>query len=342
MKKTLAMLLVLVMSLCFFAGCGATETPAAETPAAEAPEAPCVGVAMSALDSQYRVVCLEEIQKVVEAAGGTCEVLVAEDDAVTQNSQIESLLAMGVDAVVCYPVDGEAVKQAVAKCNEVNVPFIYADRPVSDGEDAVVSYGVATDNYVLAMTGTQWIVDKARAEGIELNCLVLVGALTDNNAIERDKGFMEVLEKEENADVVKSIVSVPSDWNLETTLSGTVNALTANPNINCIICPSDFILPGVQSALQQKGMYYTIGEEGHVMIASFDGDEVGMQAIIDGYSEVNMAQDIGKTGRLCAEAALKLISGETLDVQHELNPGFLVTIDDYETTGPNAYGWPQS
>jgi len=316
----------------------AAEEPAeaAEETAEESAEKITIGISMDLMDSPYWEVLTQTIADTIGDKGETI-ILVAQSDVKAQNDQIASFISQGVDAIICVPRDGKALSESIKKCNEAGIPFIFADRPIESTENAKVDYGVATNNFELAKLGTQWMVDYAKKNDIHLNVLVFVGGLTDNNAIERDRGFMEILEA--NPDVVTIVQKVPTEWQPEKALAGTVNALQANEEINCIFTPSDYLLPAITSGLQQADRYVPLGEEGHIMIATFDGDAVGMEAIRDGYALVDMCQPVFQAGQLAAEAAMKLIAGEEMDKEFHLDPGFLVTIDNFEETAYLSYGW---
>ena len=121
MKKFLAMMLALAMVLAL-AACGgsaapaATEAPAAEAPAAEAPaaEAPAaaegktVGVAMPTQSSERWINDGANMKKQLESLGYKVELQYAEDDVQMQVSQIENMIASGVDCLVIASIDSVA------------------------------------------------------------------------------------------------------------------------------------------------------------------------------------------------------------------------------------------
>ena len=127
----------------------------------------------------------------------------------------------------------------------------------------------------------------ARNEGKSYKAILLIGSLSDENAVLRKQGHDEAIAA--NSDVYDIVAEVPTDWNLDTALKGLQNALQANPDIDLIISPSDYLWPPIRSSLEQTGRWAKIGEENHVSVVSFDGDEVGMQYMKDGYSEANAA-----------------------------------------------------
>jgi ABC-type sugar transport system substrate-binding protein len=259
----------------------------------------------------------------------------AEGDAVKQNNQIDDLIAMGVDAIVCVYVDSEAILQAVKACNEANIPFVFSDRTLESTEDAKVSWGIATDNAALTLNGWNWMADYARENGMKLNVLELVGSLSDINVLRRTESFKQVME--ENSDIVSLVQSVPTEWNLDKALAGATNALQAHPEINCIFMHSDFLLGATISALRQAGRYKKIGEEGHVALMPYSGNKLSLDTMKAGYAEMCFGMDVYKTGYEAVKAAVEIAQGKTYG-EPVLDPGFIITQENFEEMSKRAYG----
>lgn len=296
-----------------------------------------IGVSFDNINHPYWNADIAGMQEMAKSLGAELKILNAQGDVNAQNQQIESLIAAKVDAIICIPADNKAVMQAIKKANAAKIPFIWNDRAIFSSADAQVSYGVGTDNFTLAKNGAQWMADTAKKNGQKLKVLVLLGPLTDNNAVERDKGFSAAIEA--NSDVMTLAARVPAGWDEAKSLAATVNALQANHNINAILMPADLQLPAVESALKQYKKYIKVGSKGHVMLGALNGDKVALDAVKDGYADVIMCQPILDTGRQTVKAAVDLVQGKKLDPNGVLSPGFLVYKDNFEETAYNAYGY---
>ena len=296
-----------------------------------------IGVSFDTINHPYWKSDIAGMQTAATKLGAELKILNAQGDVNAQNQQIESLIAAKVQAVICIAADNKAVLQAVKKCNEANIPFVWNDRQVFGTTDAKVSYGVGTDNFALAKNGVQWIADHAKKTNEKLKVLILLGPLTDNNAIERDKGFSAAIEA--NPDVLDLVAKVPAGWDEAKSLAATVNSLQAHPEINCILMPADLQLPAVESGLKQYKRYVKEGQPGHVVLGALNGDKVALDAVKDGYEEVVMCQPIIDTGRLTVQAAVDLINGKKLDENGQLNPGFLVYKENFKEKAYDAYGY---
>jgi len=196
---------------------------------------------------------------------------------------------------------------------------------------------VVADNKTMATDVLDAFAEIARKEGKSYKAILLIGSLSDENAVLRKQGHDEAIAA--NSDVYDIVAEVPTDWNLDTALKGLQNALQANPDIDLIISPSDYLWPPIRSSLEQTGRWAKIGEENHVAVVSFDGDEVGMQYMKDGYSEANAAQDAVLEGQMCIEWAQKLLNGETPEENILYDPGKIITFENFEEVGPTIYSY---
>lgn len=294
-----------------------------------------IGVSMDSLEAAFWVANEKAMKAEAAKLGVEYVLVIAESDANKQNQQVENLIAQGAKAIVIAPKDGAAIMAAVKKAKSAGVPVVMNNRPVQG--DVKPDLQILSDNYTMAKQALQWFVDKAKAQKKTYNALLLIGNLGDENAIERKKGHTEVINA--NKDVIKVVAEVPSEWKHEVALAGMQNAFQAHPEIDLIITPSDFLFPPIQTVLTQLGRWKKIGEQGHVAIVSFDGDENGMKHMRDGYDWVDAAQAADKTGQLCIDWAVKLAKGEKPPSPVMRDPGVIVTVDNLKTVGPTIWGW---
>ena len=314
------------------AAAGSESQPAPEA----ADEAVRVGLSMDSLESAFWVANHKAMLEKADEMGVELTVVMAEGDPNKQNQQVENLIAQGVDAIIIAPKDGAAIVASVQKAQQAGIPVVMDNRPVQ-GDAVTPEMTIVSDNYTMAKQALQWFVDKAREEGKTYKALLLVGNLGDENAVLRKKGHQEIIDA--NKDVIEVMAEVPTEWKHEVALAGMQNAFQAHPEINLVITPSDFLFPPIKSVLEQIGRWKPIGEEGHVAIVSFDGDENGMQYLKDRYNWVNAAQAADVTGYLAVEWAVKLAKGEKPADPVIQDPGVIANIDNCEEVCPSIWGW---
>lgn len=334
MKKVISMVLVLTLAVSMLAGCGAKKDDAAADSGSG--DKQVIGISADDYASAFWQACIDGAANRAKELGYEVDIQVCAGDPNLQNKQIEDMLARGVSAVLCAPNNSTTILEAVKKCNEQDVPFIYIDRAVESTEDAKVAWGAGTDNEALAQAAMEWMGNYAKENNLKLKVCELTGYLGDPNSLARSKGVENAIAK--YSDVMELVKQVPTENDIEKTLKGTVNALQENDEINCIFMVADCFLDATISALKQTDKFAKNGEDGHVFIVTYDGGKVSLVNIKDGYVDACGVQDCTGNGALCAEAADKILKGEDPGEPMK-NPGFVLTAENYDEMAPKAFGW---
>ena len=257
----------------------------------------------------------------------------SEDNASKQDSAVKDLIARNCDAIVVIPADQEAICGSIDAVNAAGIPCVSMSRTPACLDK--VAYDVGSDSYEFAEVIVDWLAEKADAEGIEINMLLLVGDLRDNNAVLRRDG---VIDKAPEYDNINIVTEVPTEWNLDKALSGTTNSLQANPEINCIFVPSDYLLPSVIASLQAANRLKPADDPDHIILATIDGDPYGVSQIKAGYVDIDVAHDPWGWVEMATDAAVKLINGQTLSVKKEVQIPVVATQDNVDELGTKLWG----
>lgn len=353
MKKTLSIILGLLLTVAFITGCAAqpveptaTEDatqPASATEESASPEVTAdkmyvIGISMDTQNSAYWQAMMVGVSEVVEELGNVeVKYLVAEGDSNTQNQQIETFIAQGVDAIICVPFDSQAVLTAVTAANEAGIPFLWCDREIKGNDSAVVAYGAGTDNYELTKGGAEWLVKMAKEQGIQLNAVEIQGALTDEGAVQRSKAFNDVVAA--NPDVIKIVASIPTEWDFDVPYAAMKSAIAATPEINCVLAASDAFWPACANAFKETGKFAKTGQENHVYFIGVDGEPYAIRALEQGYIDGDMCQPIMAAAKDCIKAAITLADGGTLEKNVNRMGGETITQANFEEIGYTAYGY---
>lgn len=312
-----------------------TSTPAETSSAPVETKKLKIGVSFDSLVSPWWVTNLNVMKEEAAKIGAELITVMAEGDAAKQNQQIENLIGQGVDAIICGPKDSAAIVTSIKKCKEAKIPIIMDNRSVSG--DVLPDVQVVSNNQGMATKVLQAFADIAKKDGKKYNAILLIGGLSDENAVFRKKGHDEAIKN--NPDIFNVVAEVPTDWNLDTCLKGLQNALQAHPEANLIITPSDYLWPPIRSSLEQIGRWAKIGDPKHFPVVAFDGDEVGMQYLKDGYSWGDAAQDAVLQGKLCIEWAVKLVNGEKPPQNIIYDEGQIITVENFKEVAPQVWSY---
>ena len=311
---------------------GATSAASTEQSSAASSGDITIGISMDAIESQMWVENEKSMHNTADSLGVKYKEVVAEGDAQKQNQQIDTLIASGVKAIIIAPKDGTAIVSAIKKCNAANIPVIMNNRAAGNG--ATVASTVSSDNKAMVIREMNYILDKAKKSGKKYKVLELIGNLTDVNAVARDEGFKQVAKA--NPDIFNVVASVPTEWKAEMALSGTLNAFQSHSDINMIFNPSDVFIPSIESALKQKGKWFTVDDPKHITIVTFDGAKESVNLITQKYVDIVSVQNATTQGKLCVETAVKLAKGEKVEA-NQYDPGFEVNLENVATSTFKGY-----
>jgi len=241
-----------------------------------------------------------------EAAGYTINWIfnVADGDPSRQASNIEDLITQGVDIIAARAEDAGAINASIRAAKAAGVPFITFDRK---SDSVAPTAHVGGDSYDQALTTATAFADLLAEKGITGRCIELQGALTDINAVNRSKGWNEIVA---SRDEISTITQVPTEWNPELFRSGMANALRANPEANCAFIASDFAITAVQAALEEVGKWEPTSNENHFWLATQDLLPVAVPLMEGGFIDVSTSYDAFAHAQELVRVAIAIKKGE--------------------------------
>ncbi|ASJ76290.1 sugar ABC transporter substrate-binding protein [Granulosicoccus antarcticus] len=257
--------------------------------------------------------------------------LVADGDAQTQNQQIQSLITQGVDAILVCAVDQNTIERALIAAERAGIPVVAYDRDLPNSR--VVAAFVGPDSLSDGRLAGAYTAEQLKDVAGEKVIVELIGALNDQNGIDRSKGFREELADLENV----KLVEVPTDWDSARALSGAQNAFQANPEVHAVYAATDTHIPSVETVLTDLGKLAKVGEEGHVVITGVNGSNDGYQAVLNGTADGIVVMDLSATGQTAVDLATRLMNGESVDRVNVISGNFYTT-DDIEANKATIWG----
>ena len=257
---------------------------------------PRIGLSISTLNNPFFVTLRNGAQQAAKKEGAKLIIADAQDDAATQQDDVQNFVTQQVNAILINPVDSEAVVPAVQAANQANIPVIALDRGASGGKLETL---IASDN-----------VEGGRMAAKELIQLVGSGPVAQLEGIpgtsptrDRGQGFEEVINAQ---DAVQLVSSQTANFLRTEGLNVTENILQSNPGIKGIFAQNDEMAMGAVRALGGRA-----GSE--VKIVGFDGIEDALKAIQAGKMNATIAQQPDKIGSLGVENAMKVVGGKSVD-----------------------------
>ncbi len=361
-KKLLSAILSVAMVATLLAGCGSAAAPAADAaapaadaaaPAADAaaPAADAateaveevaaatpasgvggnkVGVAMPTQSSERWINDGANMKSQLEELGYEVDLQYAEDDVQMQVSQIENMIASGVNCLVIASIDSDALVNVEATAKEAGIPIIAYDRLLMNTD--AVSYYATFDNKGVGTVIGEYIKDHAtkdgnvgldavKAAGAKMNIEFLMGSPDDNNALMLYNGLMEVLQPylDDGTLVCKSGRTSFDDtcilrWSQETAQQNMENYLTgfySDEKIDIVASAFDGFAYGAKAALEGAG--YT--EADWPLITGQDAELMASKNIIAGWQTMSIYKDT----RLLASKCVTMVQAVLEGAEPEIN-----------------------
>ena len=278
--------------------------------ASASPEKPVVGFSIDDLRLERWTRDRDFFVEAARKLGATVNVQSADANEERQISQIETMIARGVDAIVIVPFNGNALGNVIAEAKRSGIKVISYDRLILNAEiDAYVTF----DNQRVGELQAQGVLD-AKPTG---NYFLMGGAPTDNNSKILRQGQMKVLQPAIDAGKIKVVGSqfVP-EWSATTALQIMEDALTANKNaIDGVVASNDAEAGGVVQALTAQNL------AGKTAVSGQDADLAAIQRVKAGTQTVTVYKPLREIAGKAAELAVDLVKGKSPQFNATLNNG---------------------
>ncbi len=339
-KLSIALLLVLSMSLAAF-GCAApaAETPAApeapaatEAPAAPAPEAPAAeetikvaGVVFQ--DDQFMNMLTKGYVDAAAAAGVECLTANTSNDQAKEVELINTYVGQGVKGIAIAPLSSDASIAALRDANAQGVQIAITNLNL-EGADFIAG-GYCSDDFTnCKLVGTEAakaIKEKFGDTEIKLAVVQFKSLLVDQSTA-RVNGYLAGLDE---AGVKYTIVADQDAWMQDTALETAGGILTANPDLNVIITVNDGGTIGSTMAVANAGL------ADKVLVFGHDGSDQISSMILDTASPLYavVTQDPYGQGFNAMTALIKAIKGEDISETKgkvQFVPGTVLSKGDLE------------
>ena len=258
-----------------------------------------VGVSWSNFQEERWKTDEAAIVAALDAAGATYVSADAQSSSSKQLSDIESLIAQGVDALIILAQDAQAVGPAVQAAADEGIPVIAYDRLIEDSRAFYLTF----DNVEVGRMQARAVLE-AQPTG---NYVMIKGSPTDPNADFLRGGQQEVLQAAIDAGDITIVGEAYTDgWLPANAQRNMEQILTATDNgVDAVVASNDGTAGGVVAALTAQGM------EG-IPVSGQDGDHAALNRVALGTQTVSVWKDARDLGRAAGEIAVALASGTAM------------------------------
>jgi D-xylose transport system substrate-binding protein len=258
-----------------------------------------VGVSWSNFQEERWQTDEAAIVAALEAAGAEYISADAQSSAAQQLSNIESLIAQGVDALIILAQDAAAIGPAVQMAADEGIPVIAYDRLIEDDRAFYLTF----DNVEVGRMQARAVLEAAPSG----RYVMIKGSPTDPNADFLRGGQQEILQAAIDAGEIEIVGEAYTDgWLPANAQRNMEQILTATDNgVDAVVASNDGTAGGVVAALTAQGM------EG-IPVSGQDGDHAALNRVALGTQTVSVWKDARDLGRAAGEIAVALASGTAM------------------------------
>ena len=306
LKKLLGAVAAVAISALALTGCAPADSGSGEIK---------IGATFPVLDAFLQKVA-DGMTAEAEEQGAAIDIVAADNKVDTQLSQVENFIAQGVDAILVVAVDTSAAGPMTAAAQEAGIPLIYVNRKPADLPAGVPYVGSQS-----LVSGTLEMEQLALLAGEKGNVVIMQGELTNEAALDRTKGCVDVVAKYPGMKVVETDTA---NWDRAQGQALMENWLQSGTEFTIVCANNDEMALGAILALKAAGK--TLGVDG-VLVGGVDATADALASLEAGELATTVFQDASGQGGGGVTAAIMLINGETVEDYVDI-PYQLVTLDN--------------
>ena len=304
MKKMMATTLTMVMI-------GSTALGSTAVFAAEGLN---IGATYYTLQTEFCMRMDNAAQKWAEENGVKYKSYDGNNDAATQLSQVETMIADGVDAIILNPQDADACSACVDAADEAGIPIIGVNTMVNN--DKLTAY-VGSQDVSAGEDIMKYMIDYMKKDAF--NIVVIEGPMGQSAQLQRMEGIENVLKDYPD---IQILAKNTANWSRSEAMTLMETWITTyGDDIDAVVSENDEMALGAREAIEAQNM---------------DIPCIGIDGITDAVAAVESGKMIASdfqnaegqiTGAL--ETAVKCVNNE--DYEKELwIPFEMITPDNYK------------
>jgi ABC-type sugar transport system substrate-binding protein len=222
-----------------------------------------------------------------------------------QENQIKALrgfIAQGVDAIILAPVVETGWEPVLREAKAAGIPVILVDRGVDVPDDSLYATLIASDFVEEGRMAARWLADKTNGQAAIVE---LKGTTGSAPALDREKGFHEVIDKYPGMTVVKSQTGEFTRAKGKEVMEAFLKA--EGDRIDAVYAHNDDMALGAIQAIEEAGR--RPGQD--IIIVSIDGVRAAFEAMIAG--KLNCSVECNPLlGPRAFDAVEAILAGKTL------------------------------
>ncbi|WP_247887332.1 galactofuranose ABC transporter, galactofuranose-binding protein YtfQ [Azospirillum sp. SYSU D00513] len=261
---------IMAMSL----AAAATAAVTAALPAA-AQDKLTVGFSQVGSESGWRAAETKVGKMQAEQRGITFKISDAQQKQENQIKAIRAFIAQGVDAIFLAPVVATGWDPVLKEAKDAKIPVVLLDRAINTKDESLYLTAVTSDTVHEGRLAAEWL---AKDTGGTCNIVELQGTVGSSPAINRKKGFDEVVAKTPGFKLLRTQSGDFTRTKGKEVMESFIKAENGGKNICAVYAHNDDMALGAIQAIKEAGL--KPGKD--IKVVSIDGVPDIFKAMADG------------------------------------------------------------
>jgi simple sugar transport system substrate-binding protein len=241
-----------------------------------------LGFAQVGAESEWRTANTESIKSSAKEAGIDLKFSDAQQKQEIQIKAIRSYIAQKVDVIAFSPVVETGWETVLVEAKNAKIPVVLTDRAISSKDETLYVTFIGSDFTEEGRKAGRWLVEKEKGNPGPVNIVELQGTVGSAPAIDRKKGFEEIIKSDPKFKIIRSQTGDFTRAKGKEVMEAFLKA--EGKKINVLYAHNDDMAIGAIQAIEEAGM--KPGKD--IIIISVDGVKGAFEAMMAGKLNVSV------------------------------------------------------
>jgi galactofuranose transport system substrate-binding protein len=163
-----------------------------------------LGFSQVGAESEWRTANTESIKSAAKEAGIELKFSDAQQKQENQIKAIRSFIAQRVDVIAFSPVVESGWENVLREAKAAKIPVVLTDRAVNVKDTSLYVSFIGSDFVEEGRKAGRWLVEKMKGQTGDVNIVELQGTVGSAPAIDRKKGFEEIIKADPKFKIIRS------------------------------------------------------------------------------------------------------------------------------------------
>ena len=241
-----------------------------------------LGFAQVGAESEWRTANTESIKSSAKEAGIDLKFSDAQQKQENQIKAIRSYIAQKVDVIAFSPVVETGWDTVLMEAKAAKIPVVLTDRSVNSKDDSLYVTFMGSDFVEEGRKAGRWLTEKMKDQKGDVNIVELQGTVGSAPAIDRKKGFEEIIKTDPKFKIIRSQTGDFTRAKGKEVMEAFLKA--DGKKINVLYAHNDDMAIGAIQAIEEAGMKPATD----IVIISIDAVKGAFEAMMAGKLNVSV------------------------------------------------------